>query len=237
MGFPSTSTYDGQYGNQHQAKVSSFFIGKYEVTQAQWRVVASLPKVNMDLYTNPAFFKGDNLPVEQVSWDEAIEFCVRLSRKTGRVYSLPSETEWEYACRTETNRSFSKGRTIVDWINSNSSKQRVETFPFGFGSTITPEIVNYNGSRPFGSGPIGINRQKTVPVGSLSVTNAFGLFDLHGNVEEWCLDGGSEYRVMRGGSWKSDGTQCRSASRRFEERDTKDSTLGLRVVCEASIKQ
>src|SRR5215469_2827947 len=98
MGSPDNE--QGRFGNegpQHTVTVSSFYMGKYEVTQAQWRAVAQLPKVGMDLNPDPSHFKGDDLPVESVSWDEAVEFCVRLSQATGKSYRLPTEAEWEYA--------------------------------------------------------------------------------------------------------------------------------------------
>ncbi|MFN7660681.1 MAG: formylglycine-generating enzyme family protein, partial [Dolichospermum sp.] len=84
---------------QHSVTVQPFFIGKYPVTQAQWRFVAKLPQMNKELKPDPSNFKGDNRPVEQVSWEDAVEFCLRLSQYTGRTYSLPSEAQWEYACR------------------------------------------------------------------------------------------------------------------------------------------
>jgi formylglycine-generating enzyme required for sulfatase activity len=144
--------------------VGSFYIGKFEVTQRQWRAVALMPKVNRDLNTNPSQFAGDDLPVEQVSWDDAMEFCARLSRATGRSYRLPSEAEWEYACRAGTTTAFS------------------------FGETITAGVENYNGNYPWRDAVKGAYREKTVAVGSLGVPNGFGLYDMHGNVGEWCMD-------------------------------------------------
>jgi formylglycine-generating enzyme required for sulfatase activity len=190
---------------QHTVNVAPFFMGKYEVTQAQWRAVAGLAKVKIDLKANPSYFKGDNLPVQSVYWDDAIEFCGRLSQLTGRSYRLPSEAEWEYACRAGT------------------------TTPFYFGETITPDLVNYDGNYPYGSAPKGTSREKTTAVGSFP-PNAFGLYDMHGNVWEWCQDiyhdnyngapidgsawesgGDSKNRVLRGGSWNSNVVNCRSA--------------------------
>ncbi len=158
---------------QHEVYVKSFLMGKYPITQAQWRVVAAMPKVKLELKPDPSNFKGDDRPVEQVSWLEAVEFCQRLSRHTGREYRLPSEAEWEYACRAGT------------------------TTPFHFGETINTDLANYRGTDQkigvtlykgnYGNGPYGIYRQETISVGSFSA-NAFGLHDMHGNVWEWCAD-------------------------------------------------
>lgn len=212
---------------QHQVTVKPFFMGKFTITQAQWQVVAALPKVRTDLNTNPSKFKGANRPVEAVSWHDAKEFCARLSQKTGKTYRLPSEAEWEYACRGGT------------------------TTPFHFGETITPEIANYNGSYAYGAGSKGKYRQETTPVGSFGVANAFGLYDMHGNVWEWCADNwhsnyqnapsdatiwlssdGVVERVFRGGSWWiNNPSYCRSANR-FDSLP-RDSyyDVGFRAVC------
>jgi formylglycine-generating enzyme required for sulfatase activity len=149
---------------QHEVKVTSFFMGKYPVTQAQWQAVASLSQIKKKLTPNPSAFKGTDRPVEQVSWYDAVEFCNRLSQQTGRPYRLPSEAEWEYACRA--------GMTT----------------PFHFGETITPKLANYNGNVTYGKGVKGEYREQTTPVGSFGVGNKFGLYDMHGNVSEWCAD-------------------------------------------------
>jgi formylglycine-generating enzyme required for sulfatase activity len=210
MGSPnSESGREDTESPQHGVTVQPFFMGKYAVTQAQWKVVAALPKVNRDLNPDPSEFKGANRPVENVSWDDAMEFCARLSKKTGRDYRLPSEAEWEYACRAGT------------------------TTPFHFGETITPDLANYNGNYTSASGPKGKYRQETTPVGSFP-PNAFGLYDMHGNVWEWCADpwhpnysdapsdgsvwnsGKNEdrrYRLQRGGSWLHCLWDCRAACR------------------------
>ncbi|MFM8006235.1 MAG: SUMF1/EgtB/PvdO family nonheme iron enzyme, partial [Dolichospermum sp.] len=138
---------------QHQFTVPPFFMGKYPITQAQWERVADLPKVKIDLRSKPSHFQGANLPVENVSWHDAQEFCVRLSKATGKLYRLPSEAEWEYACRANT------------------------TTPYYFGDTITTDLVNHNGK--YG---------QPTEVGKF-YPNAFGLYDMHGNVWEWCEDG------------------------------------------------
>ncbi len=218
---------------QHQVNVPSFWMGKFQVTQAQWKVVAALPKVNPDLKPEPSYFQGNNRPVEQVSWYDAVEFCARLSKFTGKEYRLPSEAEWEYACRAGT------------------------TTPFYFGETITSELANYNANYTYGTGPKGKYRQETTPVGQFP-PNAFGLYDMHGNLYEWCLDDwhdnykdaptdGSPWfnknnnlskksviAVLRGGSWDEYPKDCRSASclkHFFTGRDFNFSHVGFRVVC------
>jgi len=139
---------------QHKVTVKPFLMGKYPITQAQW--IAVMGK-------NPSNFKGDNRPVENVSWHDSVEFCKRLFDKTGKAYRLPSESEWEYACRAGT------------------------TTPFYFGETITTHLANYNGMYTYASGPKGVYRGETTDVGSFP-PNAFGLYDRHGNVWEWCAD-------------------------------------------------
>ncbi len=212
---------------QHLVRVPSFFMGKYPVTQEQWFAVSELPKVNCDLDPNCSTFKGLQRPVECVSWDEAVEFCDRLSHRTGRQYRLPSEAEWEYACRAGT------------------------TTPFHFGETITTDWANCNGNDTYGAGPKGESRKQTTDVGTFP-PNAFGLYDMHGNVWEWCLDhkhanyqgaptdgsawatgGDSERRVIRGGSWGSDLGLCRSAHRDGYPSGYRVNYIGFRVVCSA----
>jgi len=211
---------------QHKVKISPFVIGKTPVTQAQWQAVAALPQVNQKLDADPSHFKGANRPVEQVTWYDAIEFCARLSKKTGRKYRLPCEAEWEYACRAGT------------------------TTPFHFGETISPEIANYDGNYTYGSGKKGKYRQRTTVVGSFQVANAFGLYDMHGNVWEWCADfwhenyddapndgsvwefGGDDlYRMLRGGSWSFYPSVCRSANRYRGRLNLRNDNLGFRIAC------
>ncbi len=219
---------------QHQVAVQTFFMGKYPVTQAQWKAVAALPKVNQDLEAEPAYFQGNNRLVERVSWYDAVEFCLRLSQYTGRQYRLPSEAEWEYACRAGT------------------------VTPFHFGETIAGDLANYRASETFAEESKGEYREQTTPVGQFP-PNAFGLYDMHGNVWEWCLDDwhdnyenaptdGSVWfdgdddnlyqktgnAVLRGGSWLINPRYCRSAYRgnlNGVERDSFDNFIGFRVVC------
>jgi len=210
---------------QHTVTVPSFYMGRFEVTQAQWKAVSKLPKITKELASEPSVFKGDDLPVEGVTWLDAVEFCDRLSRTTGREYRLPTEAEWEYACRAGTNTAFH------------------------FGETIDPEVVNFNGTYPWASGSWGITRQETSPVGSFGFANAFGLYDMHGNVREWCMDvwhdnyngapidgsawmvgGDDTFRMTRGGSWFQMGSRARSASRRQCATFSHDSECGFRVV-------
>jgi formylglycine-generating enzyme required for sulfatase activity len=221
---------------QALATVNSFAIGIYPVTQHQWQAVANLPTVDISLPLNPSYFHGDELPVEQVSWYEAMEFCNRLSRHTGQRFRLPTEAEWEYACRAQT------------------------TTPFHFGATLTTDLANYDGTRPYRSEPPGRLLGRTTPVGSFHVANDFGLHDMHGNVMEWCSDeghyslkklqpGGSpifqphfdgnapavpalNQRVVRGGSWQSPPQDCRSAFRYPTSPNTRCKTIGFRVVRE-----
>ncbi|RKZ75350.1 MAG: hypothetical protein DRQ57_07740, partial [Gammaproteobacteria bacterium] len=193
----------------HPVTVQPFFMAKYPVTQSQWQAVMG---------NNPSSFKGENRPVENISWDDVVKFCQQLSEKTGKEYRLPSEAEWEYACRAGT------------------------TTPFYFGETITTDLANYGGN-------------STTDVGSFP-PNAFGLYDMHGNVWEWCADAwhdnykgapsdgsiwgkkgllakwfSSESRlpVVRGGSWLIDARSVRTALRNWYSRDFRGSYVGFRL--------
>jgi len=207
----------GEYDEtQHRVTLTKpFHMGIHQVTQAQYEAVMG---------TNPSSFKStSNLPVECVSWDDAVEFCKRLSAKTGRNVRLPTEAEWEYACRAGTMS------------------------PFHFGETISTDQANYNGNDIYGNGVKGEFRKKTTPVGSFPA-NAWGLFDMHGNVSEWCADWLGPYdttqatdpqgatngtnRVLRGGSWVSIPNLCRSAFRFFCPPDSIMFFCGFRVVTE-----
>ncbi|MEH2126025.1 caspase, EACC1-associated type [Nostoc sp.] len=213
---------------QHTVTVQPFFMGKYPVTQSQWAIVATLKKVNIDLDPELSNFKGANRPVEQVSWDNAIEFCARLSNKTGKTYRLPSEAEWEYACRSGT------------------------TTPFYFGETITTDLANYDGNYTYGAGSKGEYRQKTTDVDKF-LPNTFGLFDMHGNIWEWCQDAWHEnyngapadgspwmsesnLRLLRGGSWNYAPRYCRSSNRIGSARVYWVSYVGFRVVVAAPLR-
>jgi formylglycine-generating enzyme required for sulfatase activity len=209
---------------QHKVTVKPFLISKYAITQAQWREVATLREVRQNLKLRPSRNGGKSHPVTQVSWFDAVEFCERLSEKTGKQYRLPSESEWEYACRAGT------------------------TTPFHFGKSITSDLANYD---PYGLEPKGINREKTTPVESFQFANPLGLFDMHGNVWEWCLDHWHENynnaplnedawldnhdenktRVIRGGSWLNDSSSCRSAYRLYKNTDEAAKHVGFRIVC------
>ena len=210
---------------RHSVRVKAFFISKYPVTQAQWKEIALLPEARSKLKLRPSRPGGKSHAVTEISWFDAVEFCDRLSEKTGHKYRLPSEAEWEYACRART------------------------TTPFHFGETITSDLVNCDSSRPYRSEPKGIYRKKTLPVGSLQFANAFGLFDIHGNVWEWCLDNWYENynnaptngeawldiaenqtRVIRGGSWLNDQSLCRSSSRLYRNASDMANHVGFRIV-------
>lgn len=217
-------------GPQHSVHVPEFFMGKYEVTVKQWNAVAKLPKVRFKDMAILSYGHNNQVPysyydhpekfydcaINMISWEYAKEFCDRLSRRTGRKYRLPSEAEWEYACRANT------------------------VTPFSFGETITPELANYDTRYHYGGDfP---NSGKCVctsmPVGLSGFANGFGLYDMHGNVWEWCLDQYRENywgapkdgtpwfnnedkkgrnlnlrRVLRGGGYNSSANACRSASR------------------------
>jgi formylglycine-generating enzyme required for sulfatase activity/HEAT repeat protein len=221
--YPDTEGLDVEA--QHRVTVQPFCMGQHPITQAQWRVVAALPAVNRELEPNPANFKGDQRPVEQVTWYDAVEFCDRLSQYTGKTYRLPSEAEWEYACRAGT------------------------TSPFYLGDTLSTDLANYDGNYTYGPGKKGIYREQTVEVGSFGV-NGWGLADMHGNVYDWCLDhwhpsyerapsdgsawvtdGNDNYRLVRGGSWYGSPVVCRSAVRSRYTPRSRHNNVGLRVVC------
>jgi formylglycine-generating enzyme required for sulfatase activity len=219
-------------GPQHEVTVPQFFMAKYPVTQAQWRVVAAMPQVKHELKPDLSHFKGDLRPVEKVSWYEAVEFCDRITIHTNRLYRLPTEAEWEYACRAGT------------------------TTPFHFGETLSTDYANYDGANEnygvYGPGATGEYRKETTPADHFNVANAYGLCEMHGNVFEWCQDhwhdnyegapsDGSArltedeeaFRVLRGGAWNNLPKICRSAYRCYSSPDNRNYGIGFRVVCSA----
>ncbi|NJP11698.1 MAG: formylglycine-generating enzyme family protein [Leptolyngbyaceae cyanobacterium RU_5_1] len=240
IGSPNTEEgWHVSQGPQQSIPVASFWMGQYPITQAQWSAVARLPKVERSLNPEPSCFSGANRPVEQVSWHDAVELCDRLSQQTGRTYRLPSEAEWEYACRATTQT------------------------PFHMGATITTDLANYSGVNweydgricskgCYGNGPTGSDRRETTEVGSFGVANPFGLYDMHGLVREWCADcwhdtyngiptdgtawitdGNCTQRVLRGGSWNTSPRTCRSAFRSRSDAESRLYDIGFRVVCAA----
>ena len=211
---------------QHNVTLKNFLMGIYPITQAQWLYIAQRKdlKVERDLKPEPSYFKGSTNPVENVSWLDAVEFCQRLSKMTKKQYRLPSEAEWEYACRAGT------------------------TTPFHFGATLTSNLANYNGTQRFAREPAGEYRARTTPVGQFP-PNGFGLYDMHGNVWEWCQDRYGEYpdapdtdpqgattgseRVLRGGSWSDHARNCRSAVRYHRQPERSSELIGFRLLRQA----
>jgi formylglycine-generating enzyme required for sulfatase activity len=228
MGSPETEhQHQRDESPQHKVTVPPFFMGKYPITQGQWSVVSELRQIKRPIETDPSRFKGKDLPVERVSWLDAEEFCLRLSEATGRTYRLPSEAEWEYACRAGT-------RT-----------------PFYFGETITGKLANYDSDYNYLQESKIKSRGQTSPVGEYP-PNGFGLYDMHGNVWEWCLDhwhdkydgapnDGSSWLtdndnascVLRGGSWDLNPWWCRSAFRYYGTPGFRFNVMGFRVVCDS----
>lgn len=227
MGSPEGE--EGAYSNEkprHLVRLRGFFMGQTPITQAQWREVAGWreregEKWGRELKANPSFSqwmdgKGtarlfqeeastDGRPVERVSWEEAMEFCSRLSQRTGRTYTLPSEAQWEYACRAGT------------------------TTPFAFGETLTADLANYDARTTYANGPKGEWRRQTTPV-EMFPANAWGLVDMHGNVLEWCLDewhGSYEGAPEDGRAWRStrrkegEGEESQSAKDKERRRPVK----------------
>jgi formylglycine-generating enzyme required for sulfatase activity/tRNA A-37 threonylcarbamoyl transferase component Bud32 len=209
---------------QHLVTLPAFYMAKYLITQPQYQVIMG---------NNPSYFQGSvspgesrgDRPVEQVSWYDSKIFCDKLSQKIGKNIRLPTEAEWEYACRART------------------------TTPFSFGETITTELVNYNGNEIYAYEPQGIYREETTPVG-IFYPNSFGLYDMHGNLWEWCLDNydynynkaptdgsawlseDADYHVFRGSSWLRGPKYSRSAHRSADYPENSYYDLGFRVVME-----
>ncbi len=217
MGSPADEPKRDKDEGQHHVKLTkAFYMGKFEVTQLQYRVI---------MKNNNSKFGGDNLPVENVNWYEAGRFLKKLSDKTNLKFRLPTEAEWEYACRAGT------------------------TSPFNVGDTLDSDLANYNAKAPYADGIVGPYLKRTTDVGSY-VPNAFGLYDMHGNVWEWCHDrydndyykktspvdpagpskGGD--RVIRGGAWNEKAHKCRSADRNHRREKANQKHIGFRVVLE-----
>jgi formylglycine-generating enzyme required for sulfatase activity len=239
---------------QHLVTLKSFFIGASPVTQAQWAaVVTARPaRLSHGLDPFPSSFKGRDLPVETISWYEADEFCRRLTQMTGRDYRLPSEAEWEYACRAGSTGPFNVGPTITTDLANYCGEGGAVCGESG-GKNIASDVydgVTY-GSGAYDQGPTGKFRGATTARGTFA-PNRFGLSDMHGNVWEYCLDmasptyadasaDGSAFlagppgavRILRGGSWSHNPAICRSAYRDSISPDNPgwQGRIGLRVVC------
>ena len=213
MGSSNKETGRGDDEIQHKVTFAKgIYFGVHPVTQEQWQAVMG---------DNPSSFKGEkDLPVESVSWQDCQEFCKLLTHKDKKPYRLPSEAEWEFACRAGTASAYHVGETIAT------------------------DQANYNGNFVYGAGTKGVYREKTTPVGSFA-PNAWGLYDMHGNVWQWCQDWHGGYahkevadpqspqtgnnRVLRGGSWGSHPIFCRSANRNFVDPDRRTEFYGFRV--------
>lgn len=225
MGAPESEAESlGNERPQRQVTVTSFALGRCAVTFAQWDAAreagADLPHPK-----DAGWGRGD-LPVINVSWEDAQDYCAWLNERLGLTmggYRLPSEAEWEYACRAGS------------------------TTPFSFGATISTDQVNYNGNYTYGHGRKGEYRERTVPVGSLPA-NAWGMYEMHGNVSEWCEDWYGPYpdyptdagplrhvsgtrRVRRGGSWGNNPGVARAANRvgYYFGRGGRSALVGFRV--------
>jgi len=247
MGFPADEPgrLDNE-GPQHEVQLQEFFLSQTPITQAQWRAVAQWQRREHEdgelwpeaLDSDPVAkleeaerFLGERRPVVNVSWNDAMAFCQRLQLRTGKNYTLPSEAQWEYACRAG---------TII---------------PFHFGDTISMKLANYNGREVYGDGEKGDYRQQTTDVASFPA-NPWGLHDMHGNVMEWCADhwhsnykgtpdnghawingeanenkNSRNARLLRGGTLGSSPRHCRSAYRSYGRPDDRNVSVGFRVCC------
>lgn len=218
MGSPESESGHVSSEKQHQVTIGKdFYMGKYAVTQEQYEAVMG---------NNPSEFTsskggGPRNPVDQVSWYDAVEFCQKLSAKCGKLIKLPTEAQWEYSCRAGT------------------------TGPFNFSGPISTDKVNYYGNGTYDGSAKGQIRSKSTPVGTFQ-PNEWGLYDMHGNIYQWCADWYGEYnifsetdphgaesgkvRVSRGGCYGSHPTNCRSAFRNSDPPELRPLGLGFRVV-------
>ena len=224
MGSPPTEPQrESKEGPQRMIQVPSFYMGAFTITQQQYEVIMG---ENPSYFTDDEGQDGADLPVEQISWQEAEAFCQQLSELTRRTYRLPSEAEWEYACRAGT------------------------TTPFCFGEVLTTELSNF--FEDFSFTENFEENYRNTPVAADSFwPNAFGLYNMHGNVFEWCSDdyhdnykgapsdatrwassNSQASKVMRGGSWFNDTPYCRSAFRDKNSQTGRSNSFGFRVVCE-----
>ena len=237
----------------HQVTVKSFRMGKYPVTQAQWRAVAMSPKIEIDLSLNPSYHRSDNHPVEQINWYDAQEFCLRLSQLTGEIYRLPTEAEWEYACRagakTYSEYCFGDDPKQLDdyaWYSNNSGDRSID-FDSIWEEAKGDSDLYWERLRANGNNTHEVGKKKP---------NDWGLYDMHGNVWEWCADdwhdnyegtpidsqiwakdiknhedGGEIKKLLRGGSWNYSADSCRSACRDLYSPRVAIDSQGFRVVC------
>jgi formylglycine-generating enzyme len=213
MGSPITEPERLENETQHNVTLSlGYWLADSTVTQALWQAVMN---------ENPSYFKGKNRPVDNVSWDVVQNFIFRMNTmKPELKLCLPTEAQWEYACRAK------------------------NPTPFSFGSQIDSELVNFDGTNPYNNSKWSQYRQETVEVKNLPA-NDWGLYEMHGNVLEWCQDWYGDYssqpmidpqglvsgvhRVLRGGSWFSYGKYCRSAYRNLLSPVIADNSVGFRL--------
>lgn len=209
---------------RQRAHLDAYWMGRTEVTQLQWSLICSWPAVERELPRAPWRTSGENLPAHGISWEQAREFCLRLSSATGRLHRLPTESEWEYACRGGPYDS-----------------------PFHFGPVLTDQVANFAPLPAFSTRvPPGRTPEGPLAVDTYPYANHFGLFQMHGNVKEWCSDFYGPYtdwmkvnpkgpkkgesRVLRGGSFRSPAFNCRSSARAHEAPALASPDVGFRVV-------
>ena len=213
----------------HNVDIPAFFMGVNEITKKEWEAVAKMPKVKISLKKDPApNLVGDDLPVVNISWADAIEFCERLSRFTGHVYTLPSEAEWEYAARAGSDALFA------------------------FGPRLKDDLANFDASNISKENVQGQARNRLMPVGSFRFANRFGLFNMHGNAAEWVFDSWvpnyvgapadgtarittSEKKVIRGGNYELTATGVCSTCRSWLDVGSYSNKVGFRIVLRSTV--